>query len=428
MTRRVIALFAAVALALSISAAEPGYGTAAVRAPSLWPFALGRGVRVAIIDTGIDATHPALQGAYRGGYDFVHNDSIPEEETADAHGTFVAGVVLQVAPAAEIYALKIYGRDNSFETPDLIRAIDWAIAHDIDVINMSFAMKVGLTDTQRAIDRAEAAGIVVVSAAGNAGASVDYPARFDNVIAVGAIGSQQQVADFSNRGPELDLVAPGVDIYSLALHGSGLTAQINQGPTIVSATAWTGSKTGEVTGILLDCGTGRIDQVPADMRGNVALMRIDDISTLGTRIDNVLRAGAAALVVVNDEPRFFYSNINPPGAVPPLASIGSDDALRLKSGETVHVVSSSGDYRFSWGTSFASPHVAGVVALLKELAPDARPAQIRNALFMSARDLGPTGRDDASGFGIVDAWAAAELLAPEKLPAIAPGRRRAVRH
>lgn len=86
---------------------------------------------------------------------------------------------------------------------------------------------------------------------------------------------------------------------------------------------------------------------------------------------------------------------------------------------------SFGDYKFGYGTSHAAPHVAGVAALLRSLAPEARPATIRNVLAMSARDAGPKGRDDDYGWGIVDAFAAAQLLAPEKLPS-APPRRRAV--
>ncbi len=112
-------------------AAEPRYGVAIVRAAALWPFTKGSGIKVGIIDTGIDLGHPALQAAYRGGYDFVHNDSIPEEETAEGHGTFVAGVVLQVAPETETYALKIFGKEDFFDTADLVRAIDWAIANHL---------------------------------------------------------------------------------------------------------------------------------------------------------------------------------------------------------------------------------------------------------------------------------------------------------
>jgi len=109
-----------------------------------------------------------------------------------------------------------------------------------------------------------------------------------------------------------------------------------------------------------------------------------------------------------------------------MASIGSDDAQRLTPGETVRIISTLGDYKFTFGTSEAAPHVAGVVALLRSLAPDARTAQIRNALYMSARDAGSPGRDDFYGWGIVDALAAARLLAPERLPPES-GRRRPVR-
>ena len=423
---RVFVLSLVLALGAARSeAAEPFYGVSTVHATSLRGVTTGRGVRVAIIDTGIDPTHPALQGAYRGGYDFVHNDMTPDEETAEAHGTMVAGIVLQVAPDAEIYALKIFGKENGFDTADLVRAIDWAIAHQIQVINMSFSLKVKLDDARHALERAEAAGIVAVSASGNESGPVNYPAAFDTVIAVGAIDRTDTIALFSNRGPQVDLAAPGVDIYSLARPGTGIEARIEtESAGVIRATSFGGTRTGDVTGTLVDCGVGRLDQIPAEVAGNVALFRISPSIDFGTAIGNVFRANAAAFVIVNSEPRFWYANVNPPGTIPATASIGSDDALRLTPGQTVRVISSVGDSKFTWGTSCASPHVAGVVALLRELAPDARPSTIRNVLAMSARDAGPTGRDDEYGAGIVDALAAARLLAPERLPQ--PVRRRAV--
>jgi serine protease len=409
--------------AAPLHAAEPLYGASIVHASSLWPVTKGGGVKVGIIDTGIDVAHPALQTAYRGGYDFVHDDPVPDDESAGGHGTFVAGVVLQVAPEAEIYALKIFGKENFFETPNLVRAIDWAIAHRIDVLNLSFATTVHLDDVRRALDRAEAAGIVVVAAAGNAAGRVDYPAVFDTTIAVGAIDQKLTVATFSNHGPELDLAGPGVDIWSLAPRGTGLAATITAGPLTIHATAFTGTRTGDVTGTLIDCGSGRLDQIPQAVAGNVALIRIDPAFPFGDALGNIYKSKAAAIVVVNSEACFYYSNVNPAGFLPPTASIGSDDAQRLTPGATVRVISALGDYKFGYGTSHAAPHVAGVAALLRSLARDAGPAQIRNVCYLSARDAGPTGRDDDYGWGIIDALAAARLLAPEKLPPPTPRRR-----
>jgi len=418
-------ILVALLVALPLVAAESPYGVGVVRASSLWPVTKGKGIKVGIVDTGIDAAHPALQAAYHGGYDFVHNDAVPNEESS-GHGTFVAGVVLEVAPEAEIYALKIFGKDNSFETSDLVRAVDWAIAHHLDVLNLSFSMTAQLDSARHALDRAEAAGIVVVAAAGNDASRVNYPAVFDTTIAVGAVDKNLTVATFSNRGPELDLAAPGVDVYSLALRGSGPITTIKTGSLSLTTTSFTGTRTGEATGILIDCAIGRLDQIPPTVAGNVALLRMDATFPFGEALGNVVSAKPAALIVVNSEARFYYSNVNPAGVVPPMASIGSDDAERLTPGETIHIVSTLGDYKFGYGTSHAAPHVAGVVALLRSLAPDARPSQIKNALYMSARDAGATGRDDEYGWGIVDALAAARLLAPEKLPT--EPRRRAVGH
>ncbi len=128
----------------------------------------------------------------------------------------------------------------------------------------------------------------------------------------------------------------------------------------------------------MDCGIGRVDQIPFTLSGNVALLRMSTSIAFGDALGNVIRAHPAGIVVINSEARYYYSTVNPAGVAPPIASVGSDDAERLTPGCTVHLAESLGDYKFG-GTWFAAPHVAGVVALLRSLAHDA----------------GATGRDDS---------------------------------
>lgn len=194
---------------------------------------IGEGINVAVIDTGINYNHYDLIGAYAGGKDFVNDDDDPMDD--NGHGTHCAGIIAAdndngfavagVAPGANIYALKVLDSQGSGYTSDIIAAIEWAIdtirtAEPIQVISMSLGSSVGLTSLKTACDTAESNGIVVVAAAGNNGlarrtpSSISYPARYESVIAVGAVDQNNVRASFSSTGPELDLMAPGVNILS----------------------------------------------------------------------------------------------------------------------------------------------------------------------------------------------------------------------
>jgi subtilisin len=186
----------------------------------------GEGIKVAVIDTGINYLHEDLQANYKGGYDFVNKDADPFDD--NGHGTHCAGIiaaadnniaVVGVAPKASLYALKVLNSAGSGYISDIIAAIQWATSNGIKVISMSLGSSVGSTALQQACDSAFNSGVVVVAAAGNNGAArigsnILYPARYTNVIAVGATDQNNVRASFSNTGPELDLMAPGVNIIS----------------------------------------------------------------------------------------------------------------------------------------------------------------------------------------------------------------------
>ncbi|MHA1743657.1 MAG: S8 family serine peptidase, partial [Candidatus Heimdallarchaeota archaeon] len=182
----------------------------------------GQGVKVAIIDTGIDYTHPDLDDVYAGGYDFVADDSDPKDE--NGHGTHCAGIVaaedngegvIGVAPKTSLYAVRALDAYGSGSVSDIVAGIDWCINNDMDVISMSLGSSSPDSTLEDAVNRAYNAGIVVVAASGNDGKNaISYPAKYANAIAVGAIDSNHNLASFSNYGPEQEVVAPGVDIYS----------------------------------------------------------------------------------------------------------------------------------------------------------------------------------------------------------------------
>ncbi len=203
----------------------------------------GSGVVVAVIDSGIDYTHPALGGGIGpgkkvlGGYDFVNEDGDPMDD--NRHGTHVAGIIAAhsaavngLAPDVSLLAYKVLGADGKGRASDIIAGVERAIADGADVINLSLGGPGNPDDPiARAVESAVAQGVVVCVAAGNEGAfhAIGSPAGAASVITVGAI-SVNYVAEFSSRGPATqsgaikpDLLAPGVSIVS-TVPGGGTQA------------------------------------------------------------------------------------------------------------------------------------------------------------------------------------------------------------
>ncbi|HLH93433.1 MAG TPA: S8 family serine peptidase [Xanthobacteraceae bacterium] len=183
----------------------------------------GAGVLIAVIDTGIDRTHPELTGAIAASF-----DAIGAREPPDAHGTAIAGAIFAhgrltgVAPGARLLAIRAFstaGPDAEATTMTIVRSIEWAQAHGARVINMSFA---GAHDPviSRALAQARARGIVLIAAAGNAGPDSPplYPAADANVIAVSATDIDDHLLDVANRGRQIAIAAPGVDVLLPAPH------------------------------------------------------------------------------------------------------------------------------------------------------------------------------------------------------------------
>jgi subtilisin family serine protease len=194
------------------------YALAKLHLPEAHTLAHGTNVKIAIIDSGIDATHPELAGAVAESF-----DALGSKEGAHVHGTGIAGVIaahgklMGSAPAAKILAIRAFGQaaggaeSNSYV---ILKSLDYAVGHGALVINMSFA---GPKDAlvERGITATAAKGPVMIAAAGNAGAKSPplYPAANPNVIAVSATDPQDKLFAASNRGSYVALAAPGVDIF-----------------------------------------------------------------------------------------------------------------------------------------------------------------------------------------------------------------------
>lgn len=211
-----------------------------VGAPAAWNLApdggfTGRGVIVAVVDSGIDVTHPDLAGRVLPGYDAISRkaDTRDQQYTTDyvGHGTAVASViagtadndfgVVGVAPQATILPVKVvddyydvgFNGVSGIDPQVEARGIRWAVDHGAQVINLSIGGERGTPAESRALQYARAHGVLPICASGNEGAkSISYPARFATCVSVGAINGAGAKAKFSNAGVGLDLMAPGVHV------------------------------------------------------------------------------------------------------------------------------------------------------------------------------------------------------------------------
>ncbi|MBL9086052.1 MAG: S8 family peptidase, partial [Planctomycetia bacterium] len=308
-----------------------------IRLPEAWDVTTGSSsVIVAVIDTGSTA-HPDLSGRFIAGYDFISDPDIAADgngrdtdatdpgdseggEPSSFHGTHVAGTigaatnngtgVAGVCWNVSIMPLRVLGKGGG-DDADIVAAIRYAAglsnasgrlpAQRAHVINMSLGGGGFDQAMQDAITAARNAGVVIFAAAGNSGTTeIEYPAGFDGVVSVAAVGPDSRRASYSNRNRTVDLAAPGGDSTT-------------------------------------------------------------------TQADGVL-------------------------------STVYDDADG----------SPSATYAFYDGTSMATPHAAGVAALVLSVAPSLTPSQVESILFTTAKDLGTAGRDDSYGNGLIDAKAAVD--------------------
>ncbi|MCI2253081.1 S8 family peptidase [Domibacillus sp. PGB-M46] len=205
------------------------WGIGATNVPVSWNAGFtGRGVKIAVVDTGV-AAHPDL--AVAGGASFVSYTTSYQDD--NGHGTHVAGIIgaesngfgtKGVAPDADVYAVKSLEKSGSGSLSSILAGIDWAITNKMDIINLSLGTQTNSAAFQALVDKAYASGILVVAAAGNDGSAsgtddtVDYPARYDSAIAVGAVDSSLKRTSFSSTGSTVEIAAPGQSIVSTYLN------------------------------------------------------------------------------------------------------------------------------------------------------------------------------------------------------------------
>jgi len=202
------------------------WGIEEVRAIAAHQINRGSGVIVCVVDTGIDRDHPDLAGNIVGGQDFTGAE---DYQDGHGHGTHVAGTiaaadnsigVIGVAPEAKIFVARVLDSSGSGFSSDIADGIVSCVNAGALVINMSLGSTSPSTIVHDALIFAQNSGVISVCAAGNNFGSVEWPAAFEECIAVSAVDRTLELADFSSRGPEISFTAPGVKVNSTTLNDS----------------------------------------------------------------------------------------------------------------------------------------------------------------------------------------------------------------
>ncbi len=375
--------------------------------------------KVLILDSGIDAKHPQFENRVVEVRDFTQEgDGSGKDE--EGHGTHVAGTVagqtVGVFPQALIFAGKVCGLEGCSNIA-IAQGLEWAAQQKLDVVNLSLGGAQLSSVERRALETAEAAGVTVVAAAGNDGKrKVSFPGAFSTAFAVGAVDSNVKKAKFSNWGPELDISAPGVDVFSSVPLQSAVI------PKVVINTE---NKYLEVKGSLFPespklsssirfplqyVGLGKAEDLNGkSLKGRAALIKRGELS-FAEKFKNALIAGASAVVFFNNEPGLINGQISPTGdelTIPVLMieqKIGEQVVESLNKGQTSQIELSVtlSDFDSYSGTSMASPHVAGVAALVKAANPKLKPQEVRRILSETVKPV-ESNVDNELGAGLVDA-------------------------
>lgn len=225
---------------------KPKWNMNYVKAPTYWKKGyLGKGVKVAIIDTGVNEIEGLGNVVKRISFakdnpatkDIDESDPYDRGNYGDGHGTSVAAIlgsqldkktqssshlnVAGVAPNIRIYSLKYADGTSNGQIGDMIEAIQWSIKHHMQIINISSSIYTDHPGLKKAINQAAKKGIIIVASAGNDGPhdAPTYPARYENVIGVASIGKDKKSSPFSNRGASVDFAAPGDDVATLNVVG-----------------------------------------------------------------------------------------------------------------------------------------------------------------------------------------------------------------
>lgn len=404
------------------------WGLQAVNAPQAWSSLghKGAGIKVCVLDTGINASHPEFfkngTSIIKGSQNFTTSPSVND---VDGHGTHVAGTIagqlnasgsyIGVAPDVELYIAKVLGDNGSGQTSWIINGANWCASQGARILSMSLGGGTKSKTEENAYNSIYNGGKLIIAAAGNDGnALTSYPAGYANVISVAAVDENLAKASFSQYNKDVELAGPGTNTLSSVPLGTGAKATASEAGTTYKSAALEFSPKGTVNGPLVECGLASTTSSCTGKPASGAWIALVNRGTnaFSEKVTNVKAQGAAAVIIANNDTALPDDagsfTLGAAGNWLPTVSVSYNSGVAIRSGglSTGSVSLTSWDYSYFQGTSMATPHVSAVAALAWSAKPTLSNATIRTVLQTTAQDLGARGRDNNFGYGLVKADAA----------------------
>lgn len=396
------------------------------------PTVLGTGVegaipsnrQICVIDSGYAMGHEDLPNPGNVTGTNVSGTGNWDEDSC-FHGTHVAGTIAALNNddgvvgvtdgSVGLHVIKVFDTQECAWTysSSLIAALDECIAAESDIVSMSLGGPFKSRSEQRAFGDAANNGVLSIAAAGNDGNTrKSYPASYDSVMSVAAVDSAGVVADFSQQNDQVEIAAPGVAVRSTVGMGAGLEESLDVlDDGAYEVTAMFGSAHGAETWELFHCSGFGLSGECAGAEDKICLIERGEITFAEKVVECEANGGRAAVIYNNSDALFSGTLGDVDTSIPSVALSGVDGRALAVSGGTATVTVQQGNYAFYDGTSMATPHVSAVAALVWSTDTSCSNNDVRSALTGSARDLLPEGRDNATGFGLVQAVGAATMLA-----------------